>query len=85
MRQVLQNLRDGQTGIVEVSAPGLRHNSLLIHTRRTLISAGTERMLVEFSKGGFLAKAKSQPEKVKQVVEKVNTDVPNQPYAHCAI
>jgi len=47
---------------------------VLIRTSRTLISAGTERMLVEFSKGNLLPKARSQPEKVKQVLDKIRTD-----------
>ena len=74
MRQVLQNLRDGKTLITEVPTPALSRNHLLIRTYRTLISAGTERMLVEFSKGGFAAKARSQPDKVKQVIDKIKTD-----------
>jgi len=47
---------------------------LKIQTTRSLISAGTERMLVEFSKGGLLAKAKAQPDKVKQVLDKIKTE-----------
>ena len=74
MRQVLQDLRTGQTAVTEVPAPGLGRNSVLIQTRASLISAGTERMLVEFSKGSLLAKARSQPDKVKQVLDKIKTD-----------
>jgi predicted dehydrogenase/threonine dehydrogenase-like Zn-dependent dehydrogenase len=47
---------------------------VLIQTSRSLISAGTERMLVEFSQGNLLKKARSQPEKVRQVLDKVRTD-----------
>jgi len=47
---------------------------LKIQTTRSLISAGTELMLVEFSKGGLLAKAKAQPDKVKQVLDKIKTE-----------
>lgn len=46
----------------------------MIKTSRTLISAGTERMLVEFSKGGLLSKAISQPDKAKQVLDKIKTE-----------
>jgi hypothetical protein len=47
---------------------------VLIQTSRSLISAGTERMLVEFSKGNLIQKARSQPDKVKQVLDKIKAD-----------
>jgi len=74
MKQILQNLRSGETKVEEVPAPGLGRNSVLIQTRASLISAGTERMLVEFGKASLLAKAKAQPDKVKQVLDKIKTD-----------
>ena len=74
MRQVLQNLRSGQTELVECPAPGCRPGHLLIRTACSLISAGTERMLVEFGQASLLAKARSQPDKVKQVLDKIKTD-----------
>ncbi len=74
MKQVLQNLRSGLTTVEDVPAPIATPGSVLIATRRTLISAGTERMLVEFGKASLLAKARSQPEKVKQVLDKIKTD-----------
>ena len=74
MKQVLQNMRTGETTVEEVPEPGLGRNRLLIQTKVTLISAGTERMLVEFGKGSLLAKARSQPDKVQQVLEKIKTD-----------
>ena len=63
MKQVLQNLRSGQTTVEEVPAPAAGPGRLLIRTRRSLISAGTERMLVEFGQSSLLAKARAQPEK----------------------
>lgn len=74
MKQILQNLKTGETKIEELPCPGVGRGMLLIKTRKTLISAGTERMLVEFSKGGLIAKAKAQPDKVKQVLDKIKTD-----------
>ncbi len=74
MKQILQNLRSGETRVTDVPAPGLGRNQLLIQTRATLISAGTERMLVEFGKAGLIAKARAQPDKVKQVLDKIKTD-----------
>ncbi len=74
MRQVLQNLRSGQTAVEEVPAPPPPRGGLLIQTRASLISAGSERTLVEFSKGSLISKARSQPEKVRQVLDKIKTD-----------
>ena len=74
MKQILQNLRSGETHIADVPTPSCGPGMVLIKTRKTLISAGTERMLVEFSKGGLIAKARSQPDKVKQVLDKIKTD-----------
>lgn len=74
MKQILQNLSTGQSELVEAPAPQFRHGSLLIDTTVSLISTGTERMLVDFGKAGLVAKARSQPEKVLQVLDKVATD-----------
>lgn len=74
MKTVLQDFKHGRTGLVEVPAPGVRRGHLLIRTARSLLSAGTERMLVEFGKANLIDKARRQPDKVKQVVEKVKTD-----------
>lgn len=74
MKQLLQNLRDGTTEVADVPAPRAGAGELLIHTRRSLVSAGTERMLVEFGKAGLIDKARQQPDKVRQVLEKVRTD-----------
>ena len=74
MKQVLQNMGDGQTTLVEVPAPRLDPGSVLIQTRRSLISAGTERMLVDFGRSSLLQKALQQPERVKMVLDKVKTD-----------
>jgi len=74
MRQVLQSLSDGTTTVEEVPCPSVGPGRLLIRTQRTLVSAGTERMLVEFGRGSLLSKARQQPEKVRQVLDKIRTD-----------
>jgi threonine dehydrogenase-like Zn-dependent dehydrogenase len=74
MLQILQSLRDGDTQLVDVPCPQVRPGTLLLKTRRTLISAGTERMLQEFGKAGWIGKARQQPDKVRQVLDKVKTD-----------
>ena len=74
MKQILQNLKDGTTEIADIPVPEISRGNLLIKTSRTLVSAGTERMLVDFGKGNLLQKARQQPDKVKQVLEKIKTD-----------
>lgn len=74
MRQILQNFKTGNLEVAEVPSAVIKPGHLLIKTRATLISAGTERMLVSFAKSSLLGKAKAQPEKVKQVIDKVKTD-----------
>ncbi len=74
MKQVLQNLSSGETILEDVPAPASSSGRLTIHSSRTLISAGTEKMLVEFGQAGLIGKARAQPEKVKQVLNKIRTD-----------
>ncbi|MEO8008322.1 MAG: zinc-binding alcohol dehydrogenase, partial [Betaproteobacteria bacterium] len=74
MKQILQNLKTGATEIAEVPSPDIKHGQLLIRSNRTLVSAGTERMLMEFGKAGWIEKARQQPDKVLMVLDKVRTD-----------
>jgi predicted dehydrogenase/threonine dehydrogenase-like Zn-dependent dehydrogenase len=74
MHQILQNLGSGETLLADVPSPGPRKGNLLIETRASLVSLGTEKMLVDFGKAGWIAKARSQPDKVKQVLQKIKTD-----------
>jgi predicted dehydrogenase len=74
MKQILQSLRSGTTEIADVPCPAARPGHLLVRTSRTLISAGTERMLVEFGKAGWIEKARRQPEKVAAVLDKIKND-----------
>ncbi|GAA0881353.1 bi-domain-containing oxidoreductase [Algoriphagus jejuensis] len=74
MKQIIQDLKDGNTILEEVPAPLVKPGQVLIQTTRSLVSLGTERMLVEFGKANFLQKARQQPDKVKEVINKVKTD-----------
>ena len=73
MKQILQNLRNGETEVAEVPCPGAGLGKLLIATRRSLVSAGTERMLVDFGKASLIDKVRQQPDKVWMVLDKVRT------------
>ena len=74
MKQVLQSLKDGSTNLLELPEPNIGPNEILISTIFSLISSGTERMLVQFGKSNLFDKALSQPEKIQQVFDKARTD-----------
>jgi predicted dehydrogenase/threonine dehydrogenase-like Zn-dependent dehydrogenase len=74
MKQILQSLKTGATEIAEIPCPAIKRGQLLIRSSHTLVSAGTERMLVEFGKAGWLDKARQQPDKVRMVLDKIKTD-----------
>ncbi len=74
MLQLIQDLQTGRTSLIEVPVPMVQRGQVLIKTHRTLVSLGTERMLVEFGRANWLDKARQQPEKVKQVLDKIKTD-----------
>jgi len=74
MKQILQNIANGETQLVDVPSPQNKYGHLQISTSKSLVSVGTERMLIDFGKAGWIQKARSQPDKVKMVIEKVQTD-----------
>ena len=74
MKQILQSLNDGATYLEDVPVPSIDTNSILIETSCSLVSLGTERMLVDFGKANYIQKALQQPEKVKAVIDKMRVD-----------
>lgn len=74
MKQIIQDLKSGATILEEVPVPQVKSGYVLIKTTRTLVSLGTERMLVEFGKANLIDKARQQPDKVKQTLDKLKTD-----------
>jgi predicted dehydrogenase/threonine dehydrogenase-like Zn-dependent dehydrogenase len=74
MRQIIQSFKTGETILEDIPAPKVSRGCVLIQTTRSLVSLGTERMLVEFGKSSLISKARQQPDKVKQVLDKIKTD-----------
>ncbi len=74
MKQILQNLGSGETIMADVPAPGVRPGHVLVATSHTMVSLGTEKMLLEFGRASLLDKARQQPDRVKQVLAKIRTD-----------
>jgi len=74
MKQLIQDIKKGDTILEEVPAPKVQPNTVLIKSRCSLVSLGTERMLVEFGRAGLVNKARQQPDKVKQVIDKLKAE-----------
>ena len=74
MKQLLQNINNGETVIVDVPIPQVQAGMALVHTRASLVSVGTERMLVEFGGKSLLGKALSRPDLVKQMADKARRE-----------
>jgi len=74
MKQIIQSFKTGETILEEVPAPIVGKGQVVIQTSRSLVSLGTERMLVEFGKSNLISKARQQPDKVKQVLDKIKTE-----------
>jgi predicted dehydrogenase/threonine dehydrogenase-like Zn-dependent dehydrogenase len=74
MKQIIQSFKTGETILEDVPVPQVRKGTVLIQTSRSLVSLGTEKMLVHFGKSNLVAKARQQPDKVKQVIDKIRTD-----------
>lgn len=74
MKQILQNMRDGKTSIIDLPVPSVKRKFALVQTRSSLVSAGTERMVVEFAEKSLIGKASSRPDLVKQVLNKARRE-----------
>lgn len=74
MKQIIQSFKTGETILEEIPAPQIKKGAVLIQTTRSLVSLGTEKMLVEFGKSNLISKARQQPDKVKQVLDKIKTE-----------
>lgn len=74
MKQIIQHLGTGRTELAEVPAPMVKPGHVLIKSRRSLVSTGTEKMLIDFGRSGLFQKIIKQPEKARMVLDKVRSD-----------
>ncbi len=74
MKQIVQSLSDGRISLVDVPRPAVPAMSICLRVRSSLISSGTERLLLDFGKANWLEKARQQPDKVRMVADKVKAD-----------
>lgn len=74
MRQILQNVKNGETTLEVVPPPTLKTKGVRVRTAASLISAGTEKMLIDLAQKSYLGKAKARPDLVKKVLQKVRRE-----------
>ena len=71
MKQIIQDIKNGKTYLEDIPIPTINSESVLIKTTRSLVSLGTEKILVDFGKSSYLQKARQHPEKVQMVLDKI--------------
>jgi predicted dehydrogenase/threonine dehydrogenase-like Zn-dependent dehydrogenase len=74
MKQLLQNIKTGKSTIEDVPVPTPHEGQALVKVEASLVSAGTERMVVEFAEKSLVGKARSRPDLVKQVIDKARRE-----------
>ncbi|WP_457594126.1 bi-domain-containing oxidoreductase [Hydrogenimonas sp.] len=74
MKQLIQSYKTGELGLFEVPAPACDEYGVLVKTTASLVSAGTEKMIVDIAKKSLLGKAKARPDLVKQVIDKMKKE-----------
>ena len=74
MKQLLQNMSDGKAEVVDVPVPVVKPGYVLVRNRASVVSAGTERMIVSFAEKSLLGKAQSRPDLMKQVIDKAKRE-----------
>ena len=74
MKQIIQDIKSGKTILEKVPVPSVGYGEILIKTKNTLVSLGTEKMLINFGKSGYIGKIKQQPEKFKLAINKIKSD-----------
>ena len=74
MKQLLQNVKTGKSSVEDVPVPSPREGQALVKVEASLVSAGTERMVVEFAEKSLVGKARSRPDLVKQVIDKARRE-----------
>lgn len=71
MKQISQNYKNGRIRLESVEPPAVKEGGVLIETRYSVVSTGTEGMKVKEGKMGYIGKARARPDHVKKVVQTV--------------
>ena len=74
MQQIIQSYKTGEMKLEEVSVPQVVAGAVLVETVASLVSAGTEKMLVDLARKSLVGKARTRPDLVKKVIEKAKRE-----------
>ena len=74
MKQVIQNYRTGELGLMEVPVPAVKSGGVLVRNINSLVSAGTEKLMIDLAKKSIIGKARARPDLVKKVINKIKSD-----------
>lgn len=74
MKQVIQNYRTGKLEVAEVPVPAIRPGGVLVQNINSLVSVGTEKLMIELARKSLIRKARARPDLVRQMIEKVRTE-----------
>ena len=74
MKQIFQSLNDGEIILKELPLQSCPPGNVLIKNHCSLLSKGTEKMLLDFGKANIIGKIKQQPDKVQQTLDKIKND-----------
>ncbi|MBM3132919.1 MAG: oxidoreductase, partial [Chloroflexi bacterium] len=69
MKQLIQNYKTGELKLEEVPAPLVRLGGVLVRTANSVVSIGTEKLMMEFARKSLLGKALARPDLAKQVID----------------
>ena len=74
MKQVIQNYKTGQLSLTEVPAPAVRPDGILVRNVASVVSVGTEKLMMDMAKKSLVGKALARPDLVRQVINKARVD-----------
>ncbi|MCA9092868.1 MAG: bi-domain-containing oxidoreductase [Planctomycetaceae bacterium] len=73
MHQVVQNVRNGRLSVTQVPEPLVRPGHVLIQNACSVISPGTEKMVIDLASKSLIGKARARPDHVRQIIDKMRT------------
>lgn len=74
MKQVEQNYRSGVLRLIEAPVPRSGRGRNLVATRVSLISAGTEKQIIDLARSSLAGKAMARPDLVRKTLQKVRNE-----------
>jgi len=78
LKHLIQSLKNGNLELIDIPMPSLKKGEILVKNSLSLISPGTEKMMLEFGNANYIDKVRQQPDKAKMVLNKIKTDGLNQ-------